>query len=93
MWMCNVREVWLRHREAPWRQVAMWEQEAADRYGQRLAVGYGPVGVGEGGRRRLGLRAPATESRSGSAGRVVHALSSALCQGTHPGEAGHRSRA
>ena len=55
-------------------------------------MGYGPVGVGEGGRRLLVLRAQATESLSGRAGRVAHALSSALSQGTHTGDAGHRSR-
>ena len=61
----------------------MGQQEAAEPYRRCLAAGHCPVGVGEGDRHRLVVSAQATEILSGGAGRVAHASSSVLSQGTH----------
>ena len=51
------------------------------------------MGVGEGGRPRLVGRVQARESLSGGAGRVAHALSSAISQWTQAREKGHSALA
>ena len=83
MGMFNVREVRLWSGEAPCTQGTMGQHEAADPHRPCLTAGHWPVGVGAGDRHRLVGRAQATAIGSGGAGRVAHASSSGLSQGTH----------
>ena len=82
----------LRRREEPCPEGAVGKPEAIYPPRGRLAEGNGPLGVGDGGRKRLGVRAQARDLLSGCAGKGVHAFSSPIGAWTHTRDAGPSAR-